>query len=89
MDDNEMARRLRLIREIVTPVHEVVNRIIDVGADGVTVRSVRTDNDRTIPFEDIRNRSTSHGCIIDSFRQILGLEGAAVEADSLAASAAE
>jgi hypothetical protein len=72
MDDQEVYRRLVLIREIVTPAQEVPNRIV-VEEHGVTVRSSRTENDRTIPFSDILNGSTRHGCIINSLRQILGL----------------
>ena len=65
MNDDEMARRLSFIRELVTPVQEVTNQVVSVDADSVTVRSERTGMDRTIPFEDIRNRSVWHGCIID------------------------
>jgi hypothetical protein len=73
MEDSEIARRLRLISVIVTPVQEVKNQIVRVEETSVTVESERTEKERRIPFEDIRNRSVWHGCIIDSFRQILGL----------------
>jgi len=73
MTDTEMASRLTPITEICTLSEGVRNRIVRIGTEGVTVMSERTENERTIPYQDIRTRSSSHGCIIDSFRQILGL----------------
>jgi len=73
MDFEVMASRLALITEVFTPTRRYRNRIVGVEAESVTVISERTNHERTIPFQHILQRSTMHGCIIDSFRQILGL----------------
>jgi predicted DNA binding protein len=73
MNNQEINRRLIPIRSIATLDQEVENEVVRVDADSVTVKSSRTGNERTIPFNDIVNRSTKHGSIIDSFRQVLGL----------------
>ena len=74
MTNEEIANRLRPIRSFVTPEQHVVNRIVRVENAAVVIVSERTQNERTIPFDDIRNRATPHQVAINVLRQILGLD---------------
>jgi hypothetical protein len=81
MDDNEIARRLKLIRVIVTPDERVENTIVRVGTDRVWIRSAQPKSDpqedQEIDFDTIRRPTgPRYRVIIASFRQILGLDNA-------------
>jgi hypothetical protein len=73
MADEEMRRQISLISAILTPTGRYPNQVVRVGDDFVEIISERTHRLRTISFRDIRNGSSSNGCIIESFRQVLGL----------------
>jgi hypothetical protein len=75
MDFRTMAARLSPITEILTPTGCSRNRIICVDERSVTVVSERTERERVISFRSIlRPSTTKHGCIVRSFRQVLGLQ---------------
>jgi hypothetical protein len=72
---NQIKTRLEPLAAIRTLDEQVLNDIVRVGDDSVVVRSSRTNNEREISYDHIRNYSTMHGSIIDAFRRILGLDG--------------
>jgi hypothetical protein len=74
MSNEVIARRLTVLSEILTPTGRYRNQVARIGNDFVEVVSERSRRRRRISFQDIRNESTSNGCIIASFRQILGLD---------------
>ena len=83
MADEEMRRRITLISAILTPTGRYRNYVMRVGDDFVEIVSERTDRPRTIPFRDIRNGATSNGCIIESFRQVLGMANRGGDPESI------
>lgn len=76
MNDNEIAARLRLVDVVWTPTGRYRNQVLAVGETSVTIVSEVTGNERVIPFQHIREWRTTNGCIIRSFRILLGLESA-------------
>ena len=73
---DQIASRLSLLVAIWTPKKMYRNDIRKVGTDSVTVFSSKPGSqERTIRFQDILDGTTyTNGCIIASFRQILGLQ---------------
>jgi hypothetical protein len=73
MDNEEMYRRLRGTTELRTPAGRYLNRITRLELDAVWLVSATTQKERRISFDDIRSNNSSNGQIIQSLRQILGL----------------
>ena len=77
MKDHVIARRLRLIHSVKTPKQGVVNEILVVHPDHVTIQSERSGRPRDVWFEQIRNASsptmTQNGVIIRTLATVLGI----------------
>lgn len=74
MDDADVARRLKRVPYVHTPVYGVRNQILEVHADRVVIVSERTGNPRPISFESIRRGGPPNRRVILALREALGLE---------------
>ena len=73
MSNEVIARRLNVLSEILTPTGRYRNRVVRAGNDWFRLfLNVRINYDRS-RFQDIRNGSTSNGCL-SPLRQILGID---------------
>jgi hypothetical protein len=80
LTNEQIRRRLEHIAAITTLHDRVLNHIVRVGPESVTVRSERSGNEREISYDRIRRYSTEDGSIIDTLRRVLGLDEAEEEA---------
>jgi len=71
----EIRRRLMPVVSVKTASMGVVNELIEVGSDFVSVRSERTGSIRTVTYGQLRDAAnqTRNGVIVRTLAQVVGL----------------
>lgn len=77
LTNEQIAARLRLVKQVWTPTKRYANEVVRVEEGHVVVRSEKTNEERTIPFAHIRQfRRTDNSRIALSLARVVGIPGA-------------